>query len=69
MGSFVIFNRDDKVRFSFDDETIEGTIRVLDPRGGGVCFGVCPSYDIEAVNGTLYKHIPANEVEAIGSDE
>lgn len=69
IGSFPIFNGGDKVKFSFDGETIEGTIRVFDPRGGGICFGVCPSYDIEATNGTLYKHISANEVEAIDTEE
>ena len=58
----------DKVKACFDDKTIEGTIYIVDPRGGGFCFGVCPSYDILATDGVLYKHIPANEVEAIASD-
>lgn len=40
-----------------------GSVFVVDARGGGVRFGVCPSCDVKADEGTLYKHIPLNEVE------
>lgn len=52
----------ERVQFEFDGNLISGTVFVVDPRGGGVCFGVCPSYDVKADEGMLYKHIPLNEV-------
>ena len=45
-----------RVRFEFDGNLVSGTVFVVDPRGGGVCFGVCPSCDVRA------KHVPINEV-------
>lgn len=41
----------DRVRFEFDGNLISGTVFVVDPRGGGVCFGVCPSCDVRADDG------------------
>lgn len=52
----------DRVTFAFDGEAIEGEVFVVEPQGGGVCFGVCPSCDIKADDGTLYKHIPVKEI-------
>lgn len=52
----------DRVRFEFDGNLISGTVFVVDPRGGGVCFSICPSCDVRADDGTLYKHVPINEV-------
>lgn len=49
----------DRVRFEFDGNLISGTVFVVDPRGGGVCFGICPSCDVRADDGTLYKHVPS----------
>ncbi len=53
----------DRVRFEFEGSQILGSVFVVDARGGGVRFGVCPSCDVKADEGTLYKHIPLNEVE------
>ena len=47
----------DRVRFEFEGSQILGSVFVVDARGGGVRFGV------KADEGTLYKHIPLNEVE------
>ena len=55
----------DRVRFEFDGNLISGTVFVVDPRGGGVCFGICPSCDVRADDGTLHKHVPINEVEPL----
>ena len=38
-----------------------GTVFVVDPRGGGLCSGICPSCDVRADDGTLHKHVPINE--------
>ena len=46
----------DRVRFEFDGNLVSGTVF------GGVCFGICPSCDVRADDGTLYKHVPINEV-------
>ncbi len=53
----------DRVRFEFEGSQIFGSVFVVDARGGGIWFGVCPSCDVKADEGTLYKHIPLNEVE------
>lgn len=39
-----------------------GKIIVVDRNGGGICWGVEPSYDIE-LPGMIYKHIADSEVE------
>lgn len=52
----------DRVRFEFEEAPISGSIFVIDARGGGVWSGTCPSCDVKADDGTLYKHIPLNEV-------
>lgn len=60
-----LFKRGDRVRFDVGDGTIlEGTVVVVDPRGGGINFGVCPSYDIKTED-TIYKHIPAQDVQLV----
>lgn len=58
-----LFKRGDKVRFDNGDGTIiEGVVSVVDPHGGGINYGVCPSYDIKT-DAMLYKHIPAHDVQ------
>ena len=59
----------DRVRFEFDGNLISGTVFVVDPRGGGVCFGICPSCDVRADEGTLHKHVPINEVEPLSVEQ
>lgn len=58
----------DRVRFEFEGSQILGSVFVVDARGGGVWFGVCPSCDVKADEGTLYKHIPLNEVELVPAE-
>lgn len=58
----VLLEAGDRVQFEFDGNPISGTVFVVDSRGGGVCFGVCPSCDVRADDGMLYKHVPINEV-------
>lgn len=55
----------DRVRFEFEGSQILGGVFVVDVRGGGVWLGVCSSCDVKADDGTLYKHIPLNEVELV----
>lgn len=52
----------DRVQFECNGVLLTGTVFVIDSRGGGVCYGVCPSCDVIADNGTLYKHIPLSKV-------
>ncbi|MEY8461048.1 hypothetical protein AALA69_07985 [Eggerthellaceae bacterium 24-137] len=52
----------DRVRFEFEGSQILGSIFVIDARGGGALFGVCPSCDVKADDGILYKHIPLDEI-------
>lgn len=40
---------------------MEGRIEVVDIDGGGVCSGVCTSFDI-GTDDMLYKHIPITDV-------
>lgn len=57
-----------RVRFEFEGSQILGSVFVVDARGGGVWFGVCPSCDVKANEGTLYKHIPLDEVELVTAE-
>jgi hypothetical protein len=58
----------DRARFEFGGSQIFGRVFVVDVRGGGVWFGVCPSCDMRADEGTLNKHITLNEVELVPAE-
>ena len=58
----VLTEAGNRVRFEFDGNRVSGTVFGVYPRGGGRCFGVCPSCDVRADDGTLHKHVPINEV-------
>ena len=41
---------------------MEGIIKVIDYDGGGICFNITPSFDIDC-DGVLYKHISIVDIE------
>lgn len=63
------FERGEQVYFDWEGERIYGKVLVCDSYGGGVCFGVCPSYDVKTEDEAIYKHIPADEVFSVDEAE
>lgn len=59
----------DRVQFESNGVLLTGTVFVVDSRGGGVCYGVCPSCDVIADDDTLYKHIPLSKVAPLSNEQ
>lgn len=57
-----------RVRFSCEHrggEVLTGEVSAVDLSGGGVCDGVCPSVDVMAEDGVLYKHVPVSRLREV----
>ena len=50
--------------FNEDDRIHEGVIVTIDNHGGGICYGITPSYDIqcEDEDNMIYKHVSVCDV-------
>ena len=62
------FTKGGRVKFWWlwnnEPELLEGIIKVIDYDGGGICFNITPSFDIDC-DGVLYKHISIVDIEPI----